>query len=559
MISEKLRKTENLLNGIVQATKCLLIISDYDLAINQAIAMLGKATEVDVVRIFQIDNSQTDLPLISQWYAWAKEEVKGEDTCPLKDFSLIEEGFERWYDLFKNGNSVKGAVALFPAKERDNQVLAGIKSLLACPIMIKGVLWGYILYENKHSEQIWCEQEEAVLMTVAAGLGAVIGRRRAEEALGLAYEDLELRVAERTQKLAAANETLHNEIVERIRMEERLRFLGQHDPLTGLKNRAFFQEEMRSLDSLGSPVGIILCDVDGLKYVNDFLGHDAGDRLLIAAAKALKMCFREDDCIARIGGDEFAILLKNTSQDQLARACVRIKEAIARNNKLEEGIPLSLSVGCAGRNGNSRSLADLFKEADNNMYKEKVQSTHKARSSIAKAMMKVLRKRECFDEGYEFRLEKIVANLAIAAGVSEVKLNDLALLAQFHNYSSITVPPEVMLKEGELTESERIQIKRHCENGQRIAQLIPELSQQAEWILSHHEWWNGRGVPQGAAGEQIPLEARILAICDMYDSLTNPNRRTPILDHEEAVNIINKQAGSRLDPFLVERFIEITG
>lgn len=559
MISEKLRKTENLLNGIVQATKCLLIISDYDLAINQAIAMLGKATEVDVVRIFQIDNLQTDLPLISQWYAWAKEEVKGEDTCPLKDFSLIEEGFERWYDLFKNGNSVKGAVALFPAKERDNQVLAGIKSLLACPIMIKGVLWGFILYENKHSEQIWCEQEEAVLMTVAAGLGAVIGRRRAEEALGLAYEDLELRVAERTQKLAAANETLHNEIVERIRMEERLRFLGQHDPLTGLKNRAFFQEEMRSLDSLGSPVGIILCDVDGLKYVNDFLGHDAGDRLLIAAAKALKMCFREDDCIARIGGDEFAILLKNTSQDQLARACVRIKEAIARNNKLEEGIPLSLSVGCAGRNGNSRSLADLFKEADNNMYKEKVQSTHKARSSIAKAMMKVLRKRECFDEGYEFRLEKIVANLAIAAGVSEVKLNDLALLAQFHNYSSITVPPEVMLKEGELTESERIQIKRHCENGQRIAQLIPELSQQAEWILSHHEWWNGRGVPQGAAGEQIPLEARILAICDMYDSLTNPNRRTPILDHEEAVNIINKQAGSRLDPFLVERFIEITG
>lgn len=559
-IEEKLRKMENLLSGIVHATKCLLIISDYDLAINQAIAILGKATEVDRVRIFELSYPEINRPMMSQCFEWVKDMSEGDaHKLSLRPFSLLDNGFERWYDLMKSGNSLKGAVRQFPSQERENQALVGIKSLLSCPIIIKGELWGLIIYENLHSEQTWSDQDEAVLMTVAVGLGSVIERKRAEEALGEAYQDLELRVNERTRELAIANKTLHNEIVERIQKEEQLRYLGQHDSLTGLHNRACFQEEMRLLENGGANAGIILCDVDGLKLVNDFLGHDEGDQLLISTGKVLKKCFREGDCIARIGGDEFAVPLKNTSEVLLVRACQRIKDAIDGYNILAKGVPLSLSVGWAVRTDYSQSVTDLFKEADNRMYQEKVKSAQNVRSSIAKAMMKILQERDFYKESYEFRLEKMVANLAIAAGIDEEKLNDLVLLAQFHNYGKVEVPLEVMLIDGELTDAERAQIQRHCEIGQRIIQLVPELYQQAEWILKHHEWWNGRGTPGGILGESIPIEARILAICDLYDILTNENYNQQTLGHDEAIERIKGYAGSRFDPYLVKKFIEIAG
>jgi len=259
---ERLRKMENLLVGIVNATKSLLLINDYDLAIKQAIAMLGKATEVDGVRIFALSCSEFNRPIINQCFSWTKETPRGGVNLLSTDFALVEEGFERWYEQFKNGYTVKGAVRQLPARERSHQALAGIRSLLACPIMIKGELWGLILYENLHSDQNWGEQEEAALATVAAGLGSVIDRKRTEEALGYAYEELESRVNKRTQELTNANKNLHHEINERIQMEAQLRYLGQHDALTGLQNRAYFQEAMRALDNGSSSVGIILCDVD---------------------------------------------------------------------------------------------------------------------------------------------------------------------------------------------------------------------------------------------------------------------------------------------------------
>lgn len=189
-------------------------------------------------------------------------------------------------------------------------------------------------------------------------------------------------------KIVGAIETFRD-ITERREMENRLRYLNLHDSLTGLYNRAYFEEEMRRLDDgRHHPVGLMVCDLDGLKLVNDSLGHDAGDAILTAAARVLKSCFRESDVVARIGGDEFAILLPNCPLSTVESAYQRIREAIARYNSSQTELHLSISVGYAVSNDSSTTMTDLYKEADNNMYREKLHSRRSARSTLVRTLMK---------------------------------------------------------------------------------------------------------------------------------------------------------------------------
>ena len=144
--------------------------------------------------------------------------------------------------------------------------------------------------------------------------------------------------------------------------EEKLKYLSLHDPLTGLYNRIYFEEEMSRIEkSRYDTVGIISCDVDGLKLVNDTLGHNQGDNLLVAAAGVIQGSFREGDLIARIGGDEFSVVLPNTTEPAVENACQRIQEAVASYNATNPELPLSISVGFAVSNGFHRNLKDVFK------------------------------------------------------------------------------------------------------------------------------------------------------------------------------------------------------
>lgn len=559
-VKEKLRRSESLLYGVVNAIRCLLTISDHELAISQAISILGRVTGADLVCVFQFNpGSENGKNMMNICHKWSAEGARGlQDDSLQWEASLAEDGLDSWYSTLLKGNSIRGITRNFPARERVFLEQQGILSLLFCPIIIRGEPWGFAAFIDCQSERIWLDNEEAVLMTVAATLGAVIDRKRAEEALNLAYEDLENRVQERTSELAKANQSLHNEVIERREMEEKLRYLGQHDALTGLYNRAYFQEEMRRIEkwSHSSP-GLVVCDVDGLKLVNDFLGHDAGDAILRDAAKLLKMCFREDDVIARIGGDEFAILLRNASEVMVERAWRRIKDALARYNKIQQGIPLSLSVGYAARIDPDKGIDELFKEADSNMYKEKALSNNKVRRNIAKALIKVLQERELFRGNFQNSMERTIGNLGIALGLQQNKLNDLILLAQFHNYGKVEIPPVVLFKDSQPGSEEKDLLKRHCEAGQRIAQFVPELNVYAEWMLKHHEWWNGGGYPGNLKREEIPLECRILSVCDAYDILVTYDAGGEVLNHEQALEKIKEYTGVCFDPGVVEKFFII--
>ena len=183
------------------------------------------------------------------------------------------------------------------------------------------------------------------------------------------------------------------DISERKQMEEQLRYLSLHDSLTGLYNRNYFEEEMHRLEKgRHTLAGLIICDIDGLKLINDILGHRMGDKLLMAAANIIKNPFRTDDIVARIGGDEFAVLLPNCNRDIVENACQRIRNAIAKYNKKNPGLLLGMSIGFAISDETIGDAGNLFKKADDNMYREKLRNSKITRRAILKTLIETLEK-----------------------------------------------------------------------------------------------------------------------------------------------------------------------
>jgi diguanylate cyclase (GGDEF)-like protein len=179
------------------------------------------------------------------------------------------------------------------------------------------------------------------------------------------------KLEEKALQLEEANSVLQGEIVEQKRAELELKYLSFHDTLTGLYNRAFFEEDMARLErGRQFPVSIVMMDVDGLKQTNDREGHAAGDELLRRVAYALNAAFRAEDVVARLGGDEFGVLLPNTNAAQAENAIGRVRHILQVNNEAHAGKPLRLSFGMSTAEQRA-PLADVLKLADENMYREK--------------------------------------------------------------------------------------------------------------------------------------------------------------------------------------------
>jgi len=185
-------------------------------------------------------------------------------------------------------------------------------------------------------------------------------------------------------------QVMMRDITDRKEMEEWLRYLNLHDKPTGLYNRNYFEEEMERMQSgRFDPVGIVVCDVDGLKLVNDHLGHQAGDELLAAVANILSRSFRSSDVVARIGGDEFAILLPQCVPEAVDTAVQRIREQVANSRHKTPPVPISLSLGWAVKTNAHENMEEVFREADNRMYREKPHNREKFREFFSQNFIRL--------------------------------------------------------------------------------------------------------------------------------------------------------------------------
>lgn len=348
------------------------------------------------------------------------------------------------------------------------------------------------------------------------------------------------------------------DITDRKEAEEELRCMGFRDSLTGLYNRNFFEEEMKRFsDGRQSPIGIIVCDIDGLKLINDTMGHQFGDEVVIDIANILKNNFRDSDIIARIGGDEFAILLPRVDQSITEKLLQRMRQGVEDHNKVKPSFPISLSMGYAVSTQQPADMQELFRKADDYMYRDKLQREKSSRSSIVQALTASMQARDFETEGHSERLKKLAASLGRAIDLSEESINDLILLARFHDLGKVGIPDRILFKPGPLTDQEMNEMQKHCEIGHRIAQSVPDLAPIAEWVFWHHERWDGQGYPQGLQGEEIPLPCRILAIVDAYDAMTSDRPYRKAMPVSEAIEELRRCTGTQFDPNLVEKFIMI--
>lgn len=343
----------------------------------------------------------------------------------------------------------------------------------------------------------------------------------------------------------------------RKKTEKKLQYLSFHDSLTGLYNRAYFQEELERLNHKRQlPISYIIGDVNGLKLVNDALGHHAGDKLLINVANLLKKFFRTEDVVARWGGDEFGIILPKTTVIVVEKILERIKEACSKEYYLKN-IPISISFGIFTKLDESLNVEAALKEAEGNMYKSKLLEKRSISSSVIASLERIMYEKSYETEEHSKRLVSLSIKLGKSIHFSESMLNDLTVFAALHDIGKIAIPEAILLKKGKLTEKEWAIVKRHSEIGYNIACTAPQLIHIAEDILCHHEWWDGCGYPQGLKREKIPIFSRIVSIVDSYDVMINGRPYKPALSKDEAIKELIKCSGTKYDPRLVKIFKKI--
>jgi len=346
------------------------------------------------------------------------------------------------------------------------------------------------------------------------------------------------------------------DITERKKAEKKIKFLSFHDYLTGIYNRAFFEEELHRLDTGRQlPLTVVIGDVNGLKIINDAFGHEKGDELLKRIADILKESFRSEDIVARWGGDEFSIILPKIKLKDTLKIIFRINEKFKKEST--KTLPLSVAFGLSTKEDSSQKIDELIKTAEDKMYRHKLIEHQSVHSTIISYLEKALEERDYETEAHVKRMKKLAIKLGKELNLSEEILDEIVLLAALHDIGKISITDSIILKPTSLTKEEWQAIKRHSEVGYRIAVSSAELAPIAKGILYHHEWWDGKGYPKGLKGENIPFISRIISVIDAYDAMTNDRPYRKALSTEKAIEELKRCAGTQFDPTLVNKFIEI--
>jgi len=358
------------------------------------------------------------------------------------------------------------------------------------------------------------------------------------------------------------------------------------DELTGLLNRRSLDEmidsEISRHSRYGGAFSLAILDLDSFKTFNDTYGHLAGDKLLRDVGNNIKGAIRNADHAFRYGGDEFAVLLPQTTIDAAFQVAERVRNQIAKG--LDSGkIPITASIGLASWPDDGISHTDIIAAADVTLYRAKRSGGNQSFcasgplapiahdgsipvaennidskiSSVVHALSETADSRSYYTYNHSKRVADFSLALAKVLKLDKDGVNRLETCALLHDIGKIGVSNEILNKPGGLTEEEWQTMKNHSRLGADIARHIPQLSPYVDAILHHHECYDGSGYPDGLKGDDIPLEARILAIADAFATMTSEKTYAETLTHENALEEIKRCAGKQFDPHLVEQFVSI--
>jgi two-component system, cell cycle response regulator len=327
------------------------------------------------------------------------------------------------------------------------------------------------------------------------------------------------------------------------------------DGLTGLPNRrrlmrdlelAFAEHPRRGVQ----PATFAFFDLDGFKGYNDTFGHAAGDMLLDRLAGRLATAVAGRGCAYRLGGDEFCVLLDGrvAGDDAPMLGC---RAALEEQG---EGFRVGASCGAVTIPDEAADATHALQLADQRMYAAKGRTRTSSRLQTRDVLLQVLRERE---PDLHSHLQGVAA-LAVAIGrqldLTAEQLDEVARAAELHDIGKIAVPDEILHKPGPLDAREWDLMRQHTIIGDRILGAAPAMRPVAEIVRASHERFDGNGYPDGLAGEQIPLGARIVAVCDAFHAMTSDRPYQRQLDRDAALSELRRCAGAQFDPGVVEAF-----
>ncbi|WP_243110028.1 HD-GYP domain-containing protein [Clostridium sp. E02] len=346
-----------------------------------------------------------------------------------------------------------------------------------------------------------------------------------------------------------------NDITSQKLTKDRLNYLNYHDPLTGLYNRKYFEKMLIQLDQKSYyPLGITIADINGLKLINDSFGVAAGDQLIQSAAQVLIEGRGETDVVCRLGGDEFVLLSPNTLEHEV-REKINVLSESAKKRSINQ-VALSLSFGYSLKNSKEDPMIKSLKNAEDFMHRRKLLESPSMRGKAIYTIMTTLHEKNPREEEHSLRVSNLCEKMGTALGFPEDEIKELKTVGLLHDIGKVAIEEGILNKNGKLDKNEWIEIKKHPEIGYRILSTVNDLSEMADYVLAHHEHWDGSGYPKGLKGTQIPVQSRIIAIADAYDAMISERSYRHALPKEQAVCELERGAGTQFCKEWVKIFID---
>ncbi len=375
---------------------------------------------------------------------------------------------------------------------------------------------------------------------------------------------------------------------EREKLASELEQLSYRDGLTNLYNRRYFQAKLKELElrckESSEPLSLVMLDIDYFKVYNDTYGHQEGDHLLVEIGRLLKRTVRKNDLAFRYGGEEFAVLLPDTLPEAGFLIAERIREAVEQfpfpGFEKQPGGKVTVSCGVATMPQHARDAEDLVRKADRVLYRAKetgrnrtlLYSTQEEERDTQRepvelfpildsieTLLSVLRARDPYICHHSIRVEKYAAAVAERLGLGEKEIFHLRVAALLHDLGKVKLNQATLSRPGRLSAGEWEKMKLHTLWGADVIKCIDGFKPVEAAITYHHERYDGTGYPEGLRGEEIPIEARILAVADSFDAMTTSRPYQPAKKLSEAIDELKRNAGTQFDPRVVKALIETIG